>query len=591
MSKLRATKIVEARLIDPTEGDTQALRNLLKASAQARASLNIANSDEFMKQPDLMYIEAVLVSEGINDNDDAFVHDELTRSQATPILKPINLGHRDQDIVGVIYGVELRNFAGKRATADSNEPVEIVMKGVVWHYLPHLRETALSLAEKFVNSKAYVSMECWFEDYNYALYDRDGNLHDVINRCDDTAHLENYLRVCGGSGQYDGMRIGRALTGITFGGVGFVDIPANRRSDVLNVFVFDVSQSDDVTANMELATVATESNYLSPMEDSDMNQISNKAVASSDQDLGKVVESAVDTALSARDRAEAARKTQAELATAQATVKDATNKLQKVEAALASQVSVVDRLLNEARAAITSNFGGSVPQEIARIDSAISAGGSGDAVFQAKIAYIAQTKAELAAAGTDLASELEKIKAENEELRSQVREAVRTEEISAVFAELLDADELETMVKRGLAQSDDNYADWLEEKRLLAAKMSGYEKEGKNDPNEKKEMKEMKKKDGKAGVLTFNGDSQSVDDHGVALRSGMGRTPSSVPNPRSLASDLDAVFEPVNDVVNPEGATASADDADGEHVNVYSKVIASLLDNPAKSRGSKKEDN
>jgi len=68
---LRALAIREVRLVDPKRVNVQRANAALSSLSRA-----FHNVDELQKQADLLHIECVLVTEGLNDNDDAFTHAE-----------------------------------------------------------------------------------------------------------------------------------------------------------------------------------------------------------------------------------------------------------------------------------------------------------------------------------------------------------------------------------------------------------------------------------------------------------------------------------------------------------------------------------
>src|SRR5690606_14590871 len=76
----------------------------------------------------------------------------------------------------------------------------------------------------------------------------------VISRDKSTAHLTQYLRAYGGSGKYQGKRIGRRLKNVTYSGVGLVRRPANPESIILTDEVSNASEN----LNMETYEMADE---------------------------------------------------------------------------------------------------------------------------------------------------------------------------------------------------------------------------------------------------------------------------------------------------------------------------------------------
>jgi hypothetical protein len=75
-------------------------------------------------------------------------------------------------------------------------------------------------------------MECVFRNFDYAIVAPDG-VHQVIARTEDSAFLTKHLRAYGGSGDYEGYKVGRMLRDLFFSGKGLVTKPANPRSIIL----------------------------------------------------------------------------------------------------------------------------------------------------------------------------------------------------------------------------------------------------------------------------------------------------------------------------------------------------------------------
>lgn len=182
------------------------------------------------KQPDLMYFKAVYATCGFNLNDDVFMPEEFWPARLTPILKPVNLEHDSETMVGVIYAVQAQALNGQPYDIESaqvpSDPFETIIYGVIYKY--HFPQLASVLAS---NESFSVSMESWFRDFSYAVLLDDKGTIQVIDRTDSTIALDRNLRCFGGGGQYNGHRIGRVLKDITFGGVGIVQDPANPRSE------------------------------------------------------------------------------------------------------------------------------------------------------------------------------------------------------------------------------------------------------------------------------------------------------------------------------------------------------------------------
>ena len=143
-------------------------------------------------------------------------------------------------------------------------------------------------------------------------------------------------------------------------------------------------------------------------------------------------------------------------------------------------------------------------------------------------------------------------------------------------------DEVKTFVEAGLKiESDEAYAEWMNEKLIFAKKMM----ELKPKKDDKKNKKEEASDDSEAGLLSPSQRETPIDDHGATLRSELGRAPGDVPRvPRSkltAAADIDALFEEV-DEPNLAGAQAAGDGA--TRANPMGKLVAGLLNKPSDNK-------
>lgn len=215
---------------------------------------------------DLYRLHTIMVSTGMNKNDDVFTKKELWVAKETPIDKPLNIEHSPRSIVGhIIYSSMIDdqcNLVDEFEEEDEirDDTYHLLTAGVIYKHLnsidEDLEKECSKLIEEIENGEWYVSMECLFADFDYAL------LHPVfgkrcIKRDESTAFLTKYLRIYGGDGYYNSMRIGRVLKGLIFSGKGLVKNPANPNSIILNnVDVFSgsyASLSDlNLTDNKEI---------------------------------------------------------------------------------------------------------------------------------------------------------------------------------------------------------------------------------------------------------------------------------------------------------------------------------------------------
>jgi hypothetical protein len=570
--KLRAIAIRELRFTRPNKSHEARAQAVLTELGQSIGA-------DLHKQADLLHVEAVLVTEGINDNDDAFTHEELKAALTSPLLKPMNWQHKDDQILGAMYAVEARDLDGNTIEEIGKGPIELAIQGVVWHQLPHIKTTAEEIVRRINEGDLFVSMECWFDNYDFGLFTQAGELYDLIPRNSDTAFLDGYLRANGGVGRYNGMRIGRALSGINFGGIAFVDRPANKRSFILNQFAFDPSQileevgaSQDGLDQDQVVTNNVVSDVNPPMEEVNMNDL-NRAAASRDE-----IQDAVERALAAEKKAEQAERTKADLSSATARAADLESQLTQANAVLAKLQEAIDHAFEAAKAA--------APDEIARVDRALNdkGAGAGDAVWAAKIAWIDESRAKAQQALTEdgKAEAQEKLVEENALLRKELaslKSDIRKAEIVYLFQDVLEMSEaeVETFVKAGLAlETDDAYTAWLDEKKIFAKKMIELK------PKKGKEKdKEKAADDTEAGLLEPSQRETPIDDLGAVLRPQNGRAPADMPRvPRSkltAAADLDAMFEEVDE---PNLAGANADEGNSD--SPMGKLVAGLLNKPDK---------
>ena len=105
--------------------------------------------------------------------------------------------------------------------------------------------------------KWYVSMECLFAGFDYALSNEDG-ARKVLARDEESSFLTKHLRVYGGTGEYEGYKVGRALKNISFSGKGLVSKPANPRSVILKSVAFNV----DNDFNLDIGDLKMSENLL-----------------------------------------------------------------------------------------------------------------------------------------------------------------------------------------------------------------------------------------------------------------------------------------------------------------------------------------
>lgn len=191
------------------------------------------------EQKDLAPIKSVLVSTGWNANTDIFTKYEAWAARNTPCNKQVNLNHSDKLIghmvASSVYDFDRNLIPDETDFEDVPDNFDIITAAVLYKKHPNeqLRKAVAELIPKIANGEAYVSMECFFNDFDYGLKNADGDSR-IVARNEDTAWLTKHLRQFGGSGEYNGYTLGRVIKNLSFSGKGIVDNPANKRSIIFS---------------------------------------------------------------------------------------------------------------------------------------------------------------------------------------------------------------------------------------------------------------------------------------------------------------------------------------------------------------------
>jgi hypothetical protein len=180
-------------------------------------------------QMDLFYLDSILASVGWNENDDIFNNLDTWQARSTPIDKQFNYMHDESDIIGHITASKVIDELNQTWTSD--EPpnkFHVVVSSVLYtHWSNEERQERMNKIIAEINDgKWFVSMECLFNKFDYGVITPEGE-EKIIVRAEDTAFLTKHLRAYGGSGEFQGHKIGRVLRGFTFSGKGLVTNPAN----------------------------------------------------------------------------------------------------------------------------------------------------------------------------------------------------------------------------------------------------------------------------------------------------------------------------------------------------------------------------
>ena len=234
----------------PSKRQKESIQQLVVAQEKSVAE----DQDQF----DLYYLNSILVSTGWNKNDDVFATEEVWAAKDTPVDKQFNFMHDESDIIGHITGSVVIDQEGNEINSIAgSDKFDIATSAVLYNSwtTPELSSRMEKIISQIEEGKWFVSMECLFNDFDYAVVTPDGE-KKVIARDESSAFLTKYLRAYGGEGKYDGYTIGRLLRNIAFSGKGLVSNPANPRSVILNdVDPFQSSQAEEINnysfTNME----------------------------------------------------------------------------------------------------------------------------------------------------------------------------------------------------------------------------------------------------------------------------------------------------------------------------------------------------
>lgn len=247
-------------LIENSDISTEKIKNICSGNACSIASLTPSG---FAFSDDVMPLSSILVTDIWNANGDVFTGEELVKKYATAKFKPINWMHKgseetENENIGVmldsklVYGdipnVDLFEKSDACLKGCSGK-IHIKQDGIIWsQYFPTYAE---KIKKGIKNSSLFVSMECFFEDFGYAVREDNNSDIEFIDRTEATSHYTKALSQYGGSGRVKiknkNMEIGRWLKNITFSGQGVVQSPANKNKNKINSIIFAKS----VLENME----------------------------------------------------------------------------------------------------------------------------------------------------------------------------------------------------------------------------------------------------------------------------------------------------------------------------------------------------
>lgn len=211
---------------------------LRKFSTEIARQKVAASLGLLQNEPDkgLFPVKSVLVSTNWNKNDDVFGKEETWAARRTPANKPTNIEHDEEQIVGHIRDTWAVNNDGEMINDDVviddlPDSFHICTASVVYKNWDSTENQvrADNLIQEIQSGEKFVSMECLFSGFDYAVVDPEGKFF-VVGRNEESAFLTKHLRAYGGTGEFNNHKVGRFLKQIEFSGKGYVNKPANPNS-------------------------------------------------------------------------------------------------------------------------------------------------------------------------------------------------------------------------------------------------------------------------------------------------------------------------------------------------------------------------
>jgi hypothetical protein len=289
----------DSTLVTDISVKTDSLNNVCKGNACAIASIA---PNGYKPTDDVTTLSSILVSDIWNANDDVFTSEEILSRYSTAKFKPINWMHKgSEDTENENIGVMLETTLVegdvpevniiKAEDASCSDPrvcsgkIHVKQDGIIWSgYFPTY---AQKIKKGIQDGKLFVSMECFFEDFGYALRNSEDSEIIFLDRTDANSKMSKDLIAFGGKGttQYKGQKyqIGRWLKKITFSGQGVVYEPANKKNNKIYSIIFAQTAQELMDANSPIPTVQEPGAILNPAEM--MDDTSNVSRTDTPQDL------------------------------------------------------------------------------------------------------------------------------------------------------------------------------------------------------------------------------------------------------------------------------------------------------------------
>lgn len=259
---------------------------------------------------DLLPVSFKLVHANTNANKDTFLDTELDVSKATPIHKPIDWQHTD-----TIIGVMVDSSKVDPVASEGDESVEashLHIDGVIYKY--KFPTYAAEIEERHQKNNLFFSMEVWFDEAECSTC---GAI--ASNRADYCEHLKARFA--------DFSTTTRILRGLTFGGAGVVDNPADKEASSTSL------GSKVINSNIK--------------EEGNMPKTETEVVFANDADLEAYVQKRIEEITSKQAVSEKQKQLEADLTAANETIKELNAQLEAKDAAITEANSKTEALQAE----------------------------------------------------------------------------------------------------------------------------------------------------------------------------------------------------------------------------------------------------
>jgi hypothetical protein len=326
-----------------------AYASVLYPATKSETKNFIHKSSGSFKDSDLYYVQSILVSSSWNKNDDIFDKAEVWNARKTPEDKPTNLEHDENIIIGHITSNWPIDENGEIIEDDTElgelpEKFHILTGSVIYRAFSNidLKERAEKLISEIENGSKYVSMECYFQNFDYGLLNQSNGRYQILPRNESTAYLTKYLRSYGGNGEHENHKIGRVLRNITFSGKGFVDKPANPDSIIFtkeNINKIFAKKNNNLSNSGVILNKST-----SIVENITMTENLEKQVAELGTKIDTVSANCADTVKEAYSLASELKNTNQTL---EAAMKDKEEEMKKMKAALEEVEAAIKKTQEE----------------------------------------------------------------------------------------------------------------------------------------------------------------------------------------------------------------------------------------------------